>query len=331
MIRTYAALLDAAARIEGSDRVRDPYWTLVGYFNSLRVLGGAYMQVMDDVVDRLGVLSGRHGGEPRKIGIPAELTSRVTSAEIPIRLANLARSYPDTASPSVMLATNMISVGVDVDRLGLMAVMGQPQSTAEYIQSTSRVGRKYPGLVITMYNSARSRDRSHFESFLPYHQSLYREVEATSATPFASRARDRGLHGVLVSMARLLIPEAAGNEDAVNVESFRAQLLEICELIARRAEQVDPREAQQTRDELEALVSLWEDAADSMHRLKYKDYQGQLRGAGESLLIDASAALATPDSTLDVLDGPWPTLTSLRDVDAESVLSLVRPHNRRSS
>lgn len=331
MIRTYGALLDAASRIEGSDAVRDPYWTLVGYFNSLRVLGGAYMQVMDDVVDRLAVLAGRHGCEPRRIGIPAELTSRVTSAEIPIRLANLARTYPDPASPSVMLATNMISVGVDVDRLGLMAVMGQPQSTAEYIQSTSRVGRKYPGLVITMYNSARSRDRSHFESFLPYHQSLYREVEATSATPFASRARDRGLHGVLVSMARLLIPEAAGNDDAVNIESFRLKLLDICDLIAQRAEEVDPREAQQTRDELDLLVSLWERAAYSMGRLKYKDYQGQLGGAGESLLIDAGAALATPDSNLEALDGPWPTLTSLRDVDAESVLSLVRSHNRRSS
>ena len=104
----------------------------------------------------------------------------------------------------VVLATNMISVGLDIDRLGLMTVMGQPQSSAEYIQATSRVGRKHPGLVVTIFNSARSRDRSHYEGFLPFHQSLYRAVEATSATPFAARARDRGLHGVLVALARYL-------------------------------------------------------------------------------------------------------------------------------
>jgi ATP-dependent helicase YprA (DUF1998 family) len=99
----------------------------------------------------------------------------------------MAVEYPDDYALDVILATNMISVGVDIDRLGLMVVMGQPQATSEYIQATSRVGRKWPGLVVVLFNSSRSRDRSHYEAFPAYHAALYRQVESTSLTPFSSR------------------------------------------------------------------------------------------------------------------------------------------------
>ena len=145
MVRCYGALLQAAKDLPADDEVRDAYWTLLGYFNSLRVLGGAYMQVLDDVPDRLKVVATRAGTEARELGQPGELTSRKDSSEIPRELQILETSYPHSDSPDVVLATNMISVGVDVDRLGLMVVMGQPQTTAEYIQATSRVGRKHPG------------------------------------------------------------------------------------------------------------------------------------------------------------------------------------------
>src|SRR5699024_12847778 len=117
------------------------------------------------------------------------------------------------------LATNMTSVGLDVDRLGLMTVMGQPPSSAEYIQATSRVGRKHPGLVVTIFNTAKSRDRSHYESFNDFHGSLYRAVEATSATPFATRSRDRALHAAFVAAVRMLVPEMRDDE---HVKNFRA-------------------------------------------------------------------------------------------------------------
>ena len=189
MVRTYAALLQFVADLPARPEVKDPLWTLLGYFNSLRVLAGAKLQVQDDVEDRIELLATEAGTAKRSIDEQIEMTSRESSADIPNHLKRMATRYPDRAALDIILATNMISVGVDIDRLGLMVVMGQPQSTSEYIQATSRVGRQFPGLVFTLFNAARSRDRSHYESFMAYHSALYRQVESTSVTPFSSRAR----------------------------------------------------------------------------------------------------------------------------------------------
>ncbi|WP_346536249.1 helicase-related protein [Micromonospora sp. DPT] len=329
LVRTYAALLQAASTLN-DDRVKDAYWTLLGYFNSLRVLGGAYMQVVDDVPDRMKVVAERLQQPRREIREPRELTSRKRSSEIPHELKSLGTSHPDPDSPDVVLATNMISVGVDVDRLGLMAVMGQPQTTAEYIQATSRVGRKYPGLVVTMYNGARSRDLSHYESFVAYHRSLYRQVEATGATPFAPRARDRGLHGVLVGLTRLTVPAAAPDNAAGFVVNWEDEVRRRMRLIVDRATRVADGHDAGADDEvimrqLEDLLEQWLDAADEGR----EHYAGWYGRHDVHLLTDPSVAAADEDVSFPVQDAPWPTLTSLRDVDAESSLFLIR--RRRSS
>src|SRR5262249_16434567 len=160
-------------------------WTLLVYFNSMRELGGAHVMMLDDVNDSIDVYAVSHGQTVRgRIEEPLELTSRVPSHEIPGILARLEENYPQQ-DVSVVLATNMIPVGVDIPRLGLMVVNGQPKSMAEYIQATSRVGRGLiPGLIVTVYNAGRARDRAHYESFRTWHQALYREVEAASVTPF---------------------------------------------------------------------------------------------------------------------------------------------------
>ncbi|WP_034518484.1 helicase-related protein [Actinomadura rifamycini] len=313
MVRTYAALLHHAQAIEGADDVRDAYWTLLGYFNSLRLLGGAKLQIQDDVNDRLDLLSESLGQKRRDIGRDIELTSREPSSAIPGHLQDMAKPYPDALG--VILATNMISVGVDVDRLGLMVVMGQPQSTSEYIQATSRVGRKWPGLVVTLFNGARSRDRSHYENFASYHSALYRQVEATSVTPFSARARDRGLHATVVGLARLMIPMARPNEAAAHIADFEDELGPICDRILDRVERVAGRaERNMTDRQLKEIIAQWHEAVDENPTLAYGTYRQP------GLLVDAGRWDESDDATAS----GFATLWSLRDVDVESSLYLDR-------
>ena len=216
-----ASLLQSAYAAFSNDDERNPYQTLVGYFNSLRELGGALVLMQDDVDDTISLFANARGERPRSAGIVEELTSRRTQDEILEMLSTLAIPAGQPGCVDTVLATNMVSVGVDIPRLGLMLVNGQPKTTAEYIQSTSRVGRgRVSGLVVTILNNAKARDRSHFETFRGWHGALYRDVEATSVTPFASRARDRALHAALVAAVRHLVPgmldspEGAGDHEA---------------------------------------------------------------------------------------------------------------------
>jgi hypothetical protein len=308
LIRTYATLLHQAQRAATTETVRDAYWTLVGYFNSLRLLAAAELQVHDDVVAYLEYLAQRDGMPERSIREQTELTSRANSSEVPRRLKQIELKLPHEETVDVLLATNMISVGVDVDRLGLMAVMGQPQTTAEYIQATSRVGRAHPGLVAVMLNSARSRDRSHYENFQHFHSALYREVESTSVTPFSARARERGLHAVIVALTRILIPEASDNRAAGDIDRFKHRLYEeILPLLRSRAASVDPDEVEHTTKAFEEFVGSWQDAADRHGGLYYERQKGQRTPA----LLNSF-----DENDFD----SWPTLWSLRDVDAESAL-----------
>src|SRR5262249_42012532 len=150
-----------------------------------------------------------------------------SSSKIPRFLKEMTVSYPAPTALDVILATNMISVGVDIDRLGTMVVMGQPQGTSEYIQATSRVGRTSPGLVVTLLNASRSRDRSHYENFVGYHANLYRQVESTSVTPFSPRARDRALHAIVIALTRHLIPQLHDNTAAALIHQHEQEIRRI--------------------------------------------------------------------------------------------------------
>jgi len=312
LVRTYAAILQAVAELDGPPEIKDPYWTLIGYFNSLRVLGGARMQVQDDVDERLDLLSRQHSAKKREIENRIELTSREPSSDIPDHLRRMDIKYPDPGALDVILATNMISVGVDVNRLGLMAVMGQPQSTSEYIQATSRVGRRYPGLVITMLHAAKSRDRSHYESFRDFHAALYRQVESSSVTPFSARARSRALHAVLVALVRLTVPALRPNDSAGSIERMLASIEPAKAAILDRVRRVDKREVESTAAELEQIVAKWVSRAKDEPDLVYSN----ARHPDKALLGDAGLAGEDFPST-------FPTVWSLRDVDLSSNLYQV--------
>ena len=231
--RVYTTVLAAAQVLyEKHGAAADPWMTTVGYFNALRELGGMRRMLDDEVTNRLR-RADRRGLASRYVNETRELTSRISSSEIPATLDLLGVRFTGTKPAKgqrwpvdVVLATNMISVGVDVPRLGLMICSGQPKTTAEYIQATSRVGRDTsgPGLVVTLYNWARPRDLSHYETFEHYHQTYYRQVEALSVTPFARRALDRGLTALMVSEARhtraAWNPKPAAQDVPVNKPDF---------------------------------------------------------------------------------------------------------------
>lgn len=263
LIRVYTALLTAAEAVyQKHGTAADPWMTLIGYFNSLRELAGMKRLVEDDVttramrVDRKEEIP-RPGLKSRTLRIVEELTSRRTSAEIPTILDWLEERFdpaeddkrakakergerPTKRPIDVLLATNMLSVGVDVQRLGLMAVNGQPKNTAEYIQATSRIGRRHPGLVCTVLNWARPRDLSHYERFEHYHATFYQHVEALSVTPFAPRAIDRGLTALLVSLLRLDIDELVPNAGAGRFDRSASYVDEVIKELTNRAWNVSP-------------------------------------------------------------------------------------------
>lgn len=223
--KVMSTLLQYVSMLDVDDTIKDQYWTLTAYFNSLRDLGKCSGLVDDDIKDFMKRLCRRIATDRiiRSIAMADELTSRVPTTTLVKRLKKLEKttySKENQAAKNyainVLLATNMISVGVDVDRLNLMTVVGQPKLTSEYIQTTSRVGRKHPGLVCVLYDATKSRDRSYYEQFHAYHESFYKYVEPTSVTPFSKPSLDRALHAVLVGIVRNLNRDLLDDGDAKN-------------------------------------------------------------------------------------------------------------------
>lgn len=314
-----ATLLQAAMDPRATEEERDPYWTLVGYFNSLRELGRGLVLMQDDVPVSIEQFAERHGERARQIEAPAELTSRVQSHEIRDMLERLNRPLGDPEAVDLLVASNMISVGMDISRLGLMIVNAQPKTLSEYIQATSRVGRgQVPGLVITLYNSMRARDRSHYETFETWHRCLYRDVEATSVTPFASRAQDKALHAVLVALVRHTV---AGMERSPVLDDLRRPEAEkIAALIESRVARVDSPERVLVAQKLRALIDEWSKRPDL--QTYWDDYNRRI-----SLLMSAEQFAAASGSDADLNpEGArralWPTPNSMREVEPSAPFKL---------
>lgn len=326
-IRLYAALLYGAKAIDvKNESERDPYWTNVGYFNSIRELGQAATWIHADIDEYLHTIYKRRyedkkdGYKDRRyIWRDEELTSRIRSDKIPMSLQNLGIKYPsaevDSRPVDICLATNMISVGVDVPRLGLMTVVGQPKTTSEYIQATSRVGRskEAPGIIFTAYHPGKPRDKSHYEHFVTYHSRVYCQVEPTSVTPFSAPLRERVLHAVLIGLVRLL-----GTPDTyIDPKIFPsdAEMNRLFSLIEDRVKGIDADELEHTHRHLEEII---------------EDWHNQLPQIYQDFMAEDIVPLMYPAGTKPNIE--WdgrgmPTPTSMRSVDASCEAYVLKKYS----
>ncbi|NEW42778.1 helicase [Nocardia cyriacigeorgica] len=326
-VRVATATLQAGPKI-ADPADRDGYWTNLNFFNSLRELGNTLSLLDSDIPDYLVGLQRRDGITPRYPRNTMELTSRRRSDEIPKAIEELefrlphpdcvdgAKCVPSGSCPEntkcvdICLASNIIEVGVDIDRLGLMTIVGQPKTTAQYIQVSGRVGRNpsIPGLVVSIYGAAKPRDRSHYERFQTYHQQLYAQVEPTSVTPFAEPVLKRALHAAAISWMRQVDP-------ALEPSPFPDKAFgEAVALLRARAELVDQDELsvfdhwadERTRQWQTGERTVW--AATTYFNGDPK--QGLMRPAGE---------LPDPENK----NITWDTPMSMRNVDAECRLDVT--------
>jgi hypothetical protein len=302
MRKAWLALMGAAERAyrdagghRNEQNPADPYMTVVGYFNSLRELGGARRILEEEVQNTIKGYGSRRriGEEPglfrdrKTFSEVMELTSRVSTDKVAEARRRLGCRFHQAQRVDCAIATNMISVGLDEPRLGLMVVLGQPKTHAEYIQATSRVGRddRRPGLVVTLLNIHKPRDRSHYERFRHYHESFYRSVEIGSVTPFSARALDRGFAGALVGLGRHAHAELTPPQGVERIADVRAalerRLLE--DFLARvRQQPIDDEEERAERlrsvqnrivDLLDSWRKILEDYRTKGVALQYQKYE----------------------------------------------------------
>lgn len=307
LIRTAAVLAQAPLEIELSESIRDAYWTQVIYHNSLRELGQTTTFARDDIPSWIAQIAIDQDLMRRLDDTNVlEITSNVNSSDLPAALERLNESHGGDDEVSLLVCTNMFSVGVDVQRLGLILMNSQPKSTAEYIQSTSRVGRaedgSRPGLVVCHYATNKPRDRSHYEHFAGYHGALYKYVEPSSVSPTAIRARERVLHAALVIMARHGFG-LSSNSDAAKFTRSDEGMAKGIQILIERYARSDDSEIAAISDEINRLASDWEEK--TKLNLQYQT-QNKVPAPTHALL----KYYGQPGEG-------WATLNNMRNVDDE--------------
>lgn len=297
-------------------RFFDPYWTQLIYFNSIRELMSGATLINDDVKDYIQGIYSKKGFQSfdktyyRNVNFD-ELTSRVQSSDIPkilsklfIEKDNSKKNYP----LDICLATNIIQVGIDIPRLSLMVINGQPKTTSEYIQASSRVGRKkeYPGIVFTVLSPFRARDRSHYEHFKSYHQSIYNFVEPTSVTSHSDAVRKRALHAVVIGLCRLWGgSELRKKPNPTPNNELKERILKCIIDYTKIADPEHADEIEKTKKDIQFIFDKWE-------RLNPNNYGSM------DLNQNSKDILMYPSGNEKILDiQPFETLTSMRNVDQE--------------
>ncbi len=311
-----ASLLQASNDTAISGSHADDYWTLLTYFNSLRELGGAHVLMLDDVPKSITEYAQRRGEAARTLGEPVELSSNLDQAEIPevLRALKIIRGAAGSIDCGFSHKHGQRWYGHST--IGADGCQRQPKTVSEYIQATSRVGRDaVPGMVITCFNVNKPRDRSHYETFCSWHGTLYRDVEATSVTPFAPRAQDKALHGVLVALIRHTVKGMATSPNLSGVQRALCGTIETA--IANRAQAVDKIDGPAVPRKLASLLDHWEQRAGIARYWNDTSYN---RYPTLMMSAEAYAALrAVGKERADI----WPTMNSMREVEPSCNFKLV--------
>jgi len=304
IVNVASILSQAPVDVDLSKNAKDAYWTQVVYHNSKKELSKTITMASDDIPNRIKLL---YKDKRRNVKNIEELSGNKQGDELTEILEKMDMTVHNNANEviDILPCTNMISVGVDVSRLGLIMMHGQPKTTSEYIQASSRVGRdKVPGIVVTVHPSANPRARSHYESFVSYHQSLYRFVEPTSVTPYAEPARDRALHAALVILMRY-VGGIGANQEACLFDSSSVTTKKLIKRLILRMQQSDNSEKDSIERHIYSIVKKWDKLV--------KEYPGKLNYSNSSGRQFKSLLCNFGEK----IDGSWPTLHSMRGVDAE--------------
>tara|TARA_B100001971_G_C18255904_1_gene582062 strand:- start:1779 stop:3680 length:1902 start_codon:yes stop_codon:yes gene_type:complete len=312
-VRVLSSLMQAPLSLPEESSERDPWWTLMVYFNSFRELGTTISLYEHDIVNYISKdIKGRKGiADFKKLRDTLkwkihELTGRIGDEVVTEKLEMLDIHYSPESFEGIdaCLATSIIEVGVDINRLSVMCVVGQPNTTSQYIQVTGRIGRdwtKRPGVVFMLYNHTSPRDLSHFEKFRSFHENLYERVEPTSVTPFALPVLERALHGALIAFCR----QKARLEELDRPMSLPEGYLEqFKNVILERVQKIDSRLVK----DVEQVFEKRQDEFNRWERVLWEEESGS---PDVPLLVRGGNYIKA-----DWRGRCWETPNSLRNVDA---------------
>ncbi|MFH1005125.1 MAG: helicase-related protein, partial [Bacteroidota bacterium] len=292
------------------------YWTIVSYYNSLKDVGKTYNKIGAEILTLLKLLHNRHDITKLYFGFnymglsnrTRELTSRVESQKITSLLNELSEdfglrkdengnTYIDK-TVDLVLASNMFSVGIDIKRLNVMLMNGQPRNVAEYIQASSRVGRDKQGIVFNLLDANRAREKSYFESYVTFHNAYYKFVEPLSVTPFTEISLDKALNSILICYVR----HKAGLFKDKAAKEFNGNIKELKDFIGDRIK--DEAQRNYAMNKLDELTRSW---MNKIVNLQFKKAE------------NANQNLIQKTTSFD----DWSLMQSMREIDTNSLIKIT--------